>query len=351
MRKRLNNIFFIVGLTAVIIMLCTFDVSFVQLWQSICQAGYWLIAILGLWLLLYTLNALAWRIILKESGPCNVNLKTLLRLTIAGFALNYSTPVGLIGGEAFRIMELTNHVGVNRASSSVILFAMMHIFSHFWFWITAIITYIILALIGNLPLTTPIIILLSLITAFCTFAIYFFVKGYRNGLVIRTIRLLGKIPGLHKRLNRFLQKNNENLQKIDRQIAQLQQQSKRAFYGSFLLEYFGRILQCLEIYFMLLLFGENNGGGLEGHLLTFLHSFLILAFTSLFANMLGFLPLQLGGREGGFAMSVIQMGMTNEIAMFVSIICRARELFWTFLGLMLIKLHLPDKPIPPKTTP
>ena len=103
--------------------------------------------------------------------------------------------------------------------------------------------------------------------------------------------------------------------------------------ASFFLEYIGRMMQSLEIYFMLILFNAGDGG-----VLTFVFSFLILSFTSLFANLLFFIPLQLGGREGGFAMSVAQMGMTSDIGMFVSIICRVRELFWTALGLLLIKV-------------
>jgi len=57
-----------------------------------------------------------------------------------------------------------------------------------------------------------------------------------------------------------------------------------------------------------------------------------------FDHLLFFMPLQLGGREGGFAMSVAQMGMTSDIGMFVSIICRVRELFWTAVGLLLMKV-------------
>lgn len=40
MKKRVNNLFFVIGIVAVVIMCCTFDVSFSQLWQDIRKAGY-----------------------------------------------------------------------------------------------------------------------------------------------------------------------------------------------------------------------------------------------------------------------------------------------------------------------
>ena len=46
-KQKLNNLFFFLGLAAVVVMLFTFDVSFVELWQYICHAGYWLIPIVG----------------------------------------------------------------------------------------------------------------------------------------------------------------------------------------------------------------------------------------------------------------------------------------------------------------
>lgn len=338
MRKRFNNIFFVIGIVAIIIMLFSFDVSFVELWDYITQAGYWLAAILGLWLVLYTMNAWAWQIIIKGSGKCTVSFPMLIKLTITGFALNYVTPMGLLGGEPYRIMELTKYIGVQRATSSVVLFAMMHIFSHFWFWVTGVIIYLILAGLGHLPINVGIALILAFCILFCWGGIYLFIKGYKNGMVVKLIRFISKIPGLHAWGQRFIQNHIEDLQKIDKQIAELQGQNKRSFFGSFFLEYIGRVCQSFEIFFMLLLFNIDNGGGFNGYLITFLHSFLILAFTSLFANLLGFLPLQLGGREGGFAMSVAQLGMTGSVGMFISIICRVRELFWSSIGLLLMKV-------------
>jgi hypothetical protein len=210
---------------------------------------------------------------------------------------------------------------------------MMHIFAHFWFWTSSIVVYIVLALFGLLPLGAGMIAVLLFMLCFCGGGIYLFIRGYKNGMVVKLIRFLSHIPGLKKWARSFAESHKEDLQKIDRQISELQSQNQRSFYASFVLEYVGRVLQSLEIYFMLLLFDVGTGGGLS-----FIYAFLILSFTSLFANLLFFLPLQLGGREGGFAMSVAQMGMTADIGMFISIICRVRELFWTAVGLLLMKV-------------
>ena len=338
MKNKARNIFFLFGLVAVVVMLFTFKVSFAQLWADILHAGYWLWAILALWVLLYTMNAWTWRIIIRGSGDCPIPFWRILKLTITGFALNYATPAGLMGGEPYKIMELKPYIGTQRATSSVLLFAMMHIFAHFWFWATSIVVYVVLAFVGLLPFGVGMACVLAFMLCFCGAGIYLFIRGYKNGMVVKTINLVGHIPGLKRWAKSFSESRKEDLQKIDRQISELQSQNQHSFYGSFCLEYVGRIMQSLEIYFMLLLFDAGTGGGL-----TFVYAFLILSFTSLFANLLFFMPLQLGGREGGFAMSVAQMGMTAPIGMFVSIICRVRELFWTAVGLLLMKIGNKDE--------
>ncbi len=337
MSNKVRNIFFLIGLAAIVVMCLTFDVSFADLWQNIQKAGYWLVAIIVLWGGLYSMNALTWKIILKGSGDCPVSFWRLLKLTITGFALNCATPVGLLGGEPYKIMELTPYVGGQRATSSVVLFSMMHIFSHFWFWLTSIFTYLILVLLGHLSLGPGMGLILFLMTVFCFAGIYLFIKGYKNGMVVKLIDFVCKIPGLKKWAMRFRESHTEDLKKVDRQISELHGQNKRSFFASLFLEYIGRIFQSFEIYFVMLLFGVNDG------FLGFVYAFLILAFTSLFANLLFFFPMQIGGREGGFAMSTSQMGLTNSIGIFISLICRVRELFWTAVGLILMRIGNPPQ--------
>lgn len=339
-KQRVNNLFFFLGVVTVVVMMFTFDVSLVQLWNHICRAGYWLIPIVGVWFIIYAINAWAWYCIIRsnKNPDESVSFLRVYRLTITGYALNYATPVGGLGGEPYRIIELSKNISQDHAASSVILYAMMHIFAHFWFWFISIFIYLVLVFIGDLPITTTIAVVLALIFALCLLAFYVFSKGYRNGVVVKTIRWLGKIPGLKGWSRRFLERHTETLRNVDEQIASLHKQNKRSFYESLMLEYLSRIVQSLEIFFMLLLFGVDCGGGPTGLLLTFLHSILILAFTSLFANLIGFLPMQLGVQEGGFVLSIAALGLSAALGIFVSIICRVREIIWIVVGLVLMKI-------------
>jgi hypothetical protein len=169
-------------------------------------------------------------------------------------------------------------------------------------------------------------------------ALYLFTAGYRYGLVVNIIRWIGKLPGLKKWSRSFSERHAEALQHIDEQIAALHRQDKKAFYNSLLLEYLSRILQSSEVFFMLILFGIDCGGGVGGLCLTYLHSLLVVALTSFLANLIGFLPMQIGVQEGGFVISIAALGLSAALGIFVSIICRVREIIWIIVGIALMKV-------------
>lgn len=156
----------------------------------------------------------------------------LYKFTVTGFALNYVTPVGLMGGEPYRIMELKPYVGIERATSSVILYVMMHIFSHFCFWLSSVLLYVCLYPVGWVTG-----IILAAITLFCLLITILFIKGYRHGMAVACVRMGSHIPFLKKKVLRFAETHKEKLENIDRQIALLHQQKKRTFYAALSLEY------------------------------------------------------------------------------------------------------------------
>ena len=216
MKEKVRNIFWFFGIFAIVVMLCTFDMDYQELWQNLRKAGIWFPAVILLWVFIYLLNALSWYIIIRDGKHAKVPFWKVYKLTVSGFALNYATPVGLMGGEPYRIMELTPYVGGSKATSSVILYVMMHIFSHFCFWMFSVLLYLVLE-----PLNIGMGIILAVVGAFCLLAIYFFMKGYKNGMAVRTIRLLCHVPFAKKWANRFLVERKDALERVDTQIAEL----------------------------------------------------------------------------------------------------------------------------------
>ena len=316
-----------VGLAVLALMVTQLD--FAQVWSGLSRAGYWFVAVIALWFFLYMFNTASWYVIINNAGDADdknvkkVGFWWLYKITVSGFALNYATPGGLMGGEPYRIMSLSPKIGTERASSSVILFAMTHIFSHFWFWFLSVLLYVVVHPVGVVMGA-----MLSVVTLFTLVAIWFFVKGYKKGIAVSILGLLSRFPLVKRWAQGFFERHREQLANIDSQIASLHNQNPKAFVSAVLLELSCRIVSALEIYFILLVIQPSAN---------YLDSILILAFTSLFANMLFFMPLQLGGREGGFLMSAKGLSLTTSAGIFVALIVRVRELIWTAIGLLLIK--------------
>lgn len=343
MGKKYQNIFFGFGIIVLAVMVTQLDFS--EVWKGLCHAGYWFVAVVILWAFLYIFNTSSWWLIIHSQRPSPPTLSQqlttaqppptlsfpwLYKVTVSGFALNYATPGGLMGGEPYRIMMLTPKIGTERASSSVILYVMTHIFSHFWFWLLSIPLFLI-----THHQTTATIAIVVAMTVFCLTAIWFFLKGYRKGLAVRGMNMLRHIPYIKRWAVPFINDHREQLNSIDQQIAALHNQNPRTFWCSVGLELLCRIASAAEIMFILLVLMPS---------VSYIDCILIISFTTLIANMLFFMPLQLGGREGGFLMSITGLGLglpadlALNAAIFVALIVRMRELLWTAIGILLIKI-------------
>lgn len=321
-----QNIFFILGIVLLAVMVSQLD--FAEVYDGVSRAGFWFFAVIALWAALYVINTASWYLIIRSGGDGKdkIGFWWLYKITVSGFALNYATPGGLMGGEPYRIMELAPKIGTERASSSVILYVMTHIFSHFWFWLLSIVLYVV-----TQPLDAAMATMLSVIGVFCLLGLWFFVSGYKKGMAVRIMGIIRHVPGIKKRVGRFVDKNRGRLDVIDSQIAALHRQNRRTFVTAVVLELVCRFLSAFEVMFIFMVLMPHVG---------YVQCVLIIAFTTLIANIFFFMPLQLGGREGGFLMSVTGLSMTVGAGIFLALIVRLRELVRTALGLLLIKVGI-----------
>ena len=85
---------------------------------------------------------------------------------------------------------------------------------------------------------------------------------------------------------------------------------------------------CAEIYFTGQAIGLN---------MSIVDSLIISSGSSLFANLIFFLPMQLGAREGGLALALTAVGMPATTGVFIGLVTRIREVVWIGIGLLMIK--------------
>ncbi|KAA6307049.1 hypothetical protein EZS27_041285, partial [termite gut metagenome] len=184
MKSKFRNIFLGFGIILILIMIFSFDMEYDELWKNLKRAKQYLFLIFILWAGIYLLNTWAWYLIVCEGKKSRPPFWKVYKFTVSGFALNSVTPLGMMGGEPYRIMELTPYVGVERATSSAILYIMMHIFSHFCFWLSSVLLFVCIY-----PVSKGMAIVLGIIVLLCSLLVMLFMKGYRSGMAVAVIRL------------------------------------------------------------------------------------------------------------------------------------------------------------------
>ncbi len=127
-------------------------------------------------------------------------------MKITGFALNYLTPVVALAGEPWKVMNVKKLIGVEKASASVILYNMMHILSHFFFWVSAIVLVIF-----NIKPTRGAYIFLGVLLIIMLWIIAIIYRWYKMGLFFPLCTFLKKLPLLKApAVQNFKQGKNSN---------------------------------------------------------------------------------------------------------------------------------------------
>lgn len=328
--KIATNAFFVLGF--IILGFMIHKIGLDVIWENIKLTKWWFFGFVGIWGVVYLINTISFQLIIRDGSKESKSVSFLqtLRLTISGYAINQITPAGLLGGEPYRIMKLKPKIGIQKATSSVLLYMMMHIVSHFIFWMISI--PLLLFLVAGLSTTIKIIIfgvaVASLLLLYWSFTVY------SKGFIVKALSIASKVPFVGKKVKTFYRSHEEKILQMDALVADLYKNRKRDFFSSLTVELISRYVQCIEIIFMMYAIGYP---------VTFAASVLIEAVQSLVGNLFFFMPMQLGAREGGFVIVFGLLGLAATHGVYVSLCMRIRELVWSVIGMGIIKYDSRDK--------
>jgi glycosyltransferase 2 family protein len=107
------------GALGVLILLWRIDLAAVR--AALVHVGWGLPLILGQEIVAHVFNALGWRFAFARDDAPAFSLTELLRLRVAGDAINYLTPTATIGGEVARTAMLSDARGAETKTVAVII--------------------------------------------------------------------------------------------------------------------------------------------------------------------------------------------------------------------------------------
>lgn len=107
------------GALGLVVLLWRIDLNEVR--RSLLHVGWGMTLVLGQEVVAHVLNAWGWRFAFTREHAGRVSFGELIRLRVAGDAINYLTPTATIGGEVARTSLLSDACGAEDRAVSVII--------------------------------------------------------------------------------------------------------------------------------------------------------------------------------------------------------------------------------------
>ncbi|MGE5478984.1 MAG: lysylphosphatidylglycerol synthase transmembrane domain-containing protein [Chloroflexota bacterium] len=318
--KALNNVVFIVCLLIFGFIVWRYGVG--RLYLNLLKTGYWIIPVVAIWLPAYLLNAVAFKSIINLYDK-RISFKKVFGIVVSGFSLNYITPFVALGGEIFKINSLKEELGYTNSVSATVKFYIMHVLSHVVFWLLG---FLILGL--KITKTANDLKIAASAVAFVALLLYLFYLILNKGAILRLYKLLLRAP-MPFALRRKMYASKTQVGEIDAEIRNFYLNHRRGFYISLIMNFAARIVTSFEILFIV------QSIGIE---MKFYQAIYFSSISSLFLNMLFFIPMQIGARESVYFLMTGAIGINSSVGVYISLISRIREMFWILVGILIIPL-------------
>jgi hypothetical protein len=313
--RRLRLALLIAGSAVFVVLVRSIGVAAIG--RDLAATGWWFGAVLAAWGAGYLLNTATLALLL---GPdwARVGPTRLLGIMVAGFAMNYITPVVHMGGEPFRMLTLSEDVGGARAAFATISYKMLNAASALCYWMIGLGVFALgFAGVSRAAVLGVTFLGLMLIAA----AVW--IRRRRGGFfawledLVSRWRLLRPLRG-------GLARHAPTLREIEGHLCDLYARP-RVWLGALALETLARGVMGLEFFFILRALGHGA---------SLVTSVCMDAASSFLLNALFFVPFELGVREGGLYLIAPALGLPASTGVFAALVNRLREMFWICIGLL-----------------
>jgi uncharacterized protein (TIRG00374 family) len=318
MRRRVQIALFVGGCAVVVWLVHRIGLSVLA--ADVTRIGWRLLPIVLVYAGVYALYAWAWHLTMEGAGPKPSYLRTW-SMSISGFALNYVTPLVNLGGEPFKIAALAPWFGTGRATGTVMIYWMIHALSNLIVWLAGLALALRLAAGSTANVGRLLVVAVPVLGIGAVLLLIL-----RRGVLERVLDALQRAP-LLGRLAKRLEPRRAALIAMDEQIVRFSARNRRRFVLALLADVAGRCLACVEFQLIFAGLGLPAGYG---------RAFLVGSFSTLILNIVFFVPLEAGTREGGLYLIARALGLTADVGVFAAIVNRVRELVWIAIGLLLI---------------
>jgi len=326
MSRRVRLLFFLVGLALFAVLIA--HVGSGTLVGDLRRAGWALPPIVLLWAAVYAMNTVSWLLLIPPPAPgeapgARIPFVRAYALCVASFALNYVTPFVALGGEALRVRGAAPWVGGRRSAATTVAFRVLHTAGQLLFWLATIPVAAVL-----LPHTAATFALLAVVAVVLLAGVVLLGASLRARTLERLLDALPRVP-LLRRLSPALERRRPALLAVDADLAAIAGDRPRRVALVIALEAFGRFVSALEFVLIGRTIHEPVSVGAAA---------VIAGFAQIVMNVLFFIPLELGTREGGLFAVYRLLGHAPRVAIYGAIVSRLREMAWIGIGLAAIWL-------------
>lgn len=320
MTPRVRIAIFVLG--AALFALLINHVGLGPLAANLRRAGWTLVPICLLWIPVYMCRAAAWQLCMGQAPGRPSYRRTVLISTVT-YAVNLVTPFVQAGGEVLRVGAMTPFLGASRATGSTVTYYMLHALSNLLLWLAGIVLLLV-----TVPLAPALVLPFAVLGLAIVALIAFIFSRHQYGVVAPVERLLSRIP-LVRRLVAPLEKRRDRLEELDAVITGFYRESPLRFFLALVVDIAGRVIAVGE-YFL-----AAWGLGIHIDPVTTL---IIGAVGALVVNVIFFVPLETGVKEGGLYAAFQLLGFDPALGVYAAIVQRLREFVWIAIGLLCIPL-------------